>query len=167
MACDKNPQSYVTIRYFLDFYVFIQHCFICRPSYSTLSADAGTEPSARNYRPGFRENKPKKLVLYDWKRAFWACFRKNWVYKFGHRTVATLALAVRRSNHSLTPASHHLQSITLMEITENLCQKLNNKISQYCSKVERLHKNSSIKKSQWYFSLWAGNNVRLICSHVE
>jgi hypothetical protein len=22
--------------------------------------------------------------LYDWKRAFWACFRENWVYKFGH-----------------------------------------------------------------------------------
>jgi hypothetical protein len=35
------------------------------------------EPSARNYRPCFRENQPK--------RAFWACFRENWVYKFGHR----------------------------------------------------------------------------------
>ncbi len=39
---------------------------------------------ARNYRPSFRENKPKTLVLYDWKRAFWACFHENWVYKFGH-----------------------------------------------------------------------------------
>ncbi len=42
------------------------------------------DPSARNYRPSFRENKPKTLVLYDWKRAFWACFRENWVYKFEH-----------------------------------------------------------------------------------
>jgi hypothetical protein len=30
---------------------------------------------------------------------FWACFHENWVYKFGHRTVETSALAVRRSNH--------------------------------------------------------------------
>ncbi len=43
--------------------------------------------SARNYRPSFRENKPNTLVLYDWKRAFWACFRENWVYKFVHRTL--------------------------------------------------------------------------------
>ncbi len=42
--------------------------------------------SARNYRPSFHENKPKTLVLYDWKRAYWACFRENWVYKFGHST---------------------------------------------------------------------------------
>jgi len=34
-------------------------------------------PYARNYRPSFNENKPKTLVLYDWKRAFWACFRGN------------------------------------------------------------------------------------------
>ncbi len=40
--------------------------------------------SARNYRPCFRENKPKTLVFYDWKRAFWACFCEYWVYKFGH-----------------------------------------------------------------------------------
>ncbi len=38
----------------------------------------------RNYRPSIRENKLKTIVLYDWKRAFWACFRENWVYKFGH-----------------------------------------------------------------------------------
>ncbi len=43
------------------------------------------DPSTRNYRPSFRENKPKTLVLYEWKRAFWACVRENWVYKFGHR----------------------------------------------------------------------------------
>ncbi len=39
---------------------------------------------ARNYRPSFRENKPKTLIFNDWKRAFWACFRENLVYKFGH-----------------------------------------------------------------------------------
>jgi hypothetical protein len=48
------------------------------------------ETSARNYRPSFHENKPKTLVLYDWKRAFWACFHENWVYKFGHRTITEL-----------------------------------------------------------------------------
>ncbi len=41
----------------------------------------------RNYRPSFRENKPKTLVFYDWKRAFWACFCEYWVYKFGHCTL--------------------------------------------------------------------------------
>ncbi len=46
-----------------------------------------TEASALIYRPSFRENKPKTLVLYDWKRAYWACFRENWVYKFGHWTI--------------------------------------------------------------------------------
>ncbi len=40
--------------------------------------------SARNYRHSFRYNKPKKLVLYDWKRAFWTGFQENWVYKFEH-----------------------------------------------------------------------------------
>ncbi len=42
------------------FWIFIQHCFICRPSDSTVSEDAGIKP----------------------------------------RTVATLALAVKHSNHS-------------------------------------------------------------------
>ncbi len=41
---------------------------------------------ARNDRPSFHENMPKTLVLYDWKRAFWACFHENWVYKFRHST---------------------------------------------------------------------------------
>ncbi len=39
---------------------------------------------ARFFRPSFRENKLKPLVFYDWKRAFWAYFRENWVYKFVH-----------------------------------------------------------------------------------
>ncbi len=42
--------------------------------------------SARNYRPCFRENQPKRSFSIKWKRAFWACFRENWVYKFGHCT---------------------------------------------------------------------------------
>ncbi len=46
---------------------------------------------ARNYRPSFRKNKPKTLVLYDWKRAYCACFRENWVYKFGHWTARATA----------------------------------------------------------------------------
>jgi hypothetical protein len=39
---------------------------------------------ARIYRPSFRENKPKTLVFSHRKRAFWACFHENWVYKFRH-----------------------------------------------------------------------------------
>ncbi len=50
---------------------------------------------ARNYRPSFRENKPKTLVLYDWKWAFWACFHENWVYKFGHCTICTITQLFR------------------------------------------------------------------------
>ncbi len=42
----------------------------------------------RDYSPSFRENKTKTLVYKDWKRAFWACNRKNWVYKLGHCTLA-------------------------------------------------------------------------------
>ncbi len=39
--------------------------------------------SARIYRLSFHANKPKTLVFNHWKRAFWACFREYWVYKFG------------------------------------------------------------------------------------
>ncbi len=38
----------------------------------------------RIYRPSFLKNKPKTLVFSHKKRAFWACFRENWVDKFGH-----------------------------------------------------------------------------------
>jgi hypothetical protein len=37
--------------------------------------------------PRFRENKPKTLVFSHRKRAYWACFRENCVYNFGHCTV--------------------------------------------------------------------------------
>jgi hypothetical protein len=43
--------------------------------------------SVPEFRPSFRENKPKILVFRNWKRAFWACFREHWVYKFGQRSV--------------------------------------------------------------------------------
>jgi hypothetical protein len=43
------------------------------------------ETSARIHRPSFRENEPKTLVFYYWKRSFWACFRENWVYKFSRK----------------------------------------------------------------------------------
>ncbi len=62
------PTGFESVKFFKFFLCmyFIQHCFICRPSDSTVSEDAGIEP----------------------------------------RTVATAALAVRRSSHSAT--SHPL-----------------------------------------------------------
>jgi hypothetical protein len=51
------------------------------PSKNTFNEPA----SGRNYRPSFHENKPKTLVFSHRKRAFWACFRENRVYKFGYR----------------------------------------------------------------------------------
>ncbi len=52
---------------------------------------------ARNYRPCFRENQPKRSFSIKWKRAFWACFRENRVYKFGHGSVApALWIRIRR-----------------------------------------------------------------------
>jgi hypothetical protein len=44
----------------------------------------GKQAGGRIYRPCFRENKPKTLVFNDLKRAFWAFFPENCVYKFGH-----------------------------------------------------------------------------------
>ncbi len=60
---------------FLSMY-FIQHCFICRPSDSLVSADAGIEP----------------------------------------RTVATSALAVRRSSHSARSHPHSATSHNIIII---------------------------------------------------
>ncbi len=56
---------------------FLQHCFICRPSYSTVSEDAGIEP----------------------------------------RSVSTLALAVRRSNHSEISSTLYQISSTFGQIS--------------------------------------------------
>jgi hypothetical protein len=63
----KLPKEDIFFIYIFFFMYNIQHCFICRPSDSTVSEDAGIEP----------------------------------------RTVATTALAVRRSNYS---ARSHLHS---------------------------------------------------------
>ncbi len=52
---------------------------------------AYSQCSARNYRPCFRENQPKRSFSIKWKRAFWACFRENWVYKFGHRNKSLMS----------------------------------------------------------------------------
>jgi hypothetical protein len=42
--------------------------------------------SSRMYRPSFCKNKLKTLVFSHRKWTFWACFRENWVSKFGHST---------------------------------------------------------------------------------
>ncbi len=54
------------------------------------TTDATTVPEFIDQR--FHENKPKTLVFSHWKRAFWACFRENWVYNFGHWTIHKWAL---------------------------------------------------------------------------
>ncbi len=54
-------------------------------NYHALEGANAIVISARIYRPSFHENKPKTLVFSHTKRAFWACFRENWVYNFGHR----------------------------------------------------------------------------------
>jgi hypothetical protein len=62
---------------------------------------------ARNYRPCFRENQPKRSFSIKWKRAFWACFRENWVYKFGHRApgvASTVSLWAPSTTKRVSPA---------------------------------------------------------------
>jgi hypothetical protein len=44
-----------------------------------------TTPVPEFIDPRFRENKPKTLVFSHRKQAFWACFRENCAYNFGHR----------------------------------------------------------------------------------
>ncbi len=55
-----------------------------------------TSPVPEFIDPRFRENKPKTLVISNWKRAFWAGFRENWVYNFGHRQILPSWLNVRQ-----------------------------------------------------------------------
>ncbi len=81
---------------FQDFRRHCQKVWLWKKIYRLKEdAFAGTGPkikscaasvcSARNYRPCLCENQPKLSFSIKWKRAFWACFRENWVYKFGHR----------------------------------------------------------------------------------
>jgi hypothetical protein len=49
----------------------------------------------------FAKTCPKRSFSMTEYERFGLVFMKTRVYKFGHRTVATLALAVRRSNHSV------------------------------------------------------------------
>ncbi len=69
--------------------VLLRECQIyCTPVFcKTWSIDSAC---ARNYRPCFRENQPKRSFSSKWIRAFRACFRENWVYKFGHCYLCTL-----------------------------------------------------------------------------
>ncbi len=87
---------------------FIQYCFICRPSDSIVSEDAGIEPRTRIFillwslriisRNQFCQ--PMYLAGRNDNPIPTRFLALKIVYKFQHRTVATLALAVRRSNHS-------------------------------------------------------------------
>jgi hypothetical protein len=55
---------------------------LCYPAHIPI-----VETSARIYRPSFRENKLKTLAFSHRKRAFWACFGENWVFKLGHSSI--------------------------------------------------------------------------------
>ncbi len=52
--------------------------------------------------PRFRENEPKTLVFSHRKRAFWACFRENYIYNFGHWNRNELAKKMYNSILSFT-----------------------------------------------------------------
>ncbi len=52
--------------------------------------------------PRFRENKPKTLVFSHRKRAFWACFRENCVYNFGHCCIHE---KVKKKENGKTPTA--------------------------------------------------------------
>ncbi len=116
-----------TSMYFFTYFRVYNYCFMCHCG----GIHAGIEPSARIYRPSFRENKPKTLVFSHTKRAFWACFRENWVYNFGYRSVATLVLAVNRSNHSARSYPHTMYNWSkfrkmrypIWSVKTSLCQK--------------------------------------------
>ncbi len=51
----------------------------------------------RIYRPSFHENEPKATVFLKWKPAFCACFRENFVYKFGHGSFLPVIVMVSSS----------------------------------------------------------------------
>ena len=105
-----------------------------------LLLDSGFEIRARIYRPSFHENKPKTLVFSHTKRAFWACFRENCVYNFGHSSVCltttTFILSSDLFPHSIQKAFSPLfvligssrpppaiASVTLVQCIAYLMQK--------------------------------------------
>ncbi len=115
---------------------FIQHCFICRPSDSTVSEDAGIEP----------------------------------------RTVATSALAVRRSCHLATSHPHSASSYPLRldlihgwdaYLFAHLDDELSNILiyipTLYCFECMRQQKFCTIAISQCQYILLAG----AIMSHAS
>jgi hypothetical protein len=51
---------------------------------SGLHRPAESIPVPEFIDPPFRENKPKTLIFSHRERAYWACFRENSVYNFGH-----------------------------------------------------------------------------------
>jgi hypothetical protein len=58
--------------------------YTTRPTFSTDETKLSTVPEFID--PVFTKTSPK--------RSFWACFRENWVYKFGHSTLLNALLTV-------------------------------------------------------------------------
>jgi hypothetical protein len=86
-----------------------QHCVICRPSHSTVSENAGIEPRAGIFKKSMGARHGVRIgLLYRPAKLHrlaefipWNQFRGPiHVQKYQLRTVATLALKARRSNHS-------------------------------------------------------------------
>ncbi len=94
--------------------------FMC-PHHPASLAGSCAESLARNYRPSFRENKPKTLFLNEWIRAFWACFHENAVYKFGHLSLCLKQRHILRGRrHSTTacPACWAMQTCEVKYYSE-------------------------------------------------
>jgi hypothetical protein len=78
----------------------------------SLAPEGRHDPYTRIYRPSFHENKPKTLVFSHAKRAFWACFRKHWVYNFGALVIFALAgiphplILNNQDEHNCKPLGH-------------------------------------------------------------
>jgi hypothetical protein len=67
---DKIVYPYGSID--INFDTPLAGCNVC-------SATLHQQTGARIYRASFHENKPKTIFFSHTKRAFWACFRENWV----------------------------------------------------------------------------------------
>jgi hypothetical protein len=88
--------------FYFFFHYFFQHCFICLPSDSTVVEDAGNEPVPEFIDPEFAKTSPKRSFSVIENERFGLVFAKTGsiISGTGHWTVATSALAVKRSNHS-------------------------------------------------------------------